>query len=319
MVFITTAFGTEYIRLNLPSYLGSLIDTHLGSEVYIFLDEKSIKDDFVSNCITRAKYKGLKVSLVSIDGFGRQVLRTNSRSKVAATKVKLWNEALKYVEKEQNKKTVCVTDLDVIFLKNLESDVNLEFQNRDMSNGCLFTFYDKLHKAYDPEANYITGRGNPRVNSGVMFFTTVKAGIEMTKGWLSITEDILHRGSPLKLEYMAEDQDALVLLYWSEFIKSNGHIPIPSYFEGTVNILNNLQIAGTPCRKYNEPESIGEITEDTKIVHFKGGWQNIILQASKGKPLKDISYSIARSFNACNQQILKWLHFRDSLVGDGNG
>ena len=321
MIFITTAFGKEYIQLNLPSYLGSLIETHLDSEVHIFIDEASIADQSISNCIEKAKSRSLKVNAYSLDNFGRQLVNEKEKSKVAATKVKLWHEALKHIVTGEANDNVCITDLDVIFLKNLGSCVQKEFLDSSISNGCLFTFYDSGHKAFDSAAHFTTSCGNRRINSGVMFFTTVGAGIEMTKKWLSITSDILDHGSPLNLEYMAEDQDALVLLYspnllqrknfLSSFFSRKSRLSLD--FSATI-ILNGMQMAGVPCRKYNEPESIGRIPEYTKVVHFKSGWQNIIKQVSLGLELDEISYSTGRPKAACTEQLEEWKKFRKLLT-----
>lgn len=322
MIFITTAFGKEYIQLNLPSYLGSLIKTHLDSEVHIFIDEASIADQFISNCIERAKSRSLKVNVYPLDNFGRQQVNEKEKSKVAATKVKLWHEGLKHIATGEANGNVCITDLDVIFLKNLRSCVQKEFFDSSISNGCLFTFYDSEHKAFDSATHFTTSCGNRRINSGVMFFTTVGTGIEMTKNWLSITSDILDHGSPLNLEYMAEDQDALVLLYSPKLFQRRNFLSsffsrksrVYPNFSATVAILNGMQIAGVPCRIYNEPESIGRIPEYTKVVHFKSGWQNIIKQVSMGLELDEISYSTGRSKAACTEQLEEWKKLRELLT-----
>lgn len=163
------------------------------------------------------------------------------------SKLNLWHEALEAAPDGP----VCLIDSDVIMRKNIISYF------REMEADVLFT--DK------PEQFPL--------NTGVMLFHNGPAAKAFMRMWHTHTlaliddEQALHIAISDKHPYGAADQMSLHLMLT--------YSPPRKQYEISANGLI-VRLSALPCEELNETRSIS-ITDKTHIIHYKGGWRDILL------------------------------------------
>lgn len=156
----------------------------------------------------------------------------------------------------------CLIDCDTIILKKIEDDL------LDIKFDIALTCYEKPHNTpYGDVSSFPSG--GQRFNAGVIFTKGIKATsffYELSGRLIfyAITNhDQVYPNSAL----LGPQQSTIGLMLFGKSLKTDFTKPIE---------FNGLNFKFLPCRIYNETESIGDISDDVKILHLKGGWRNLI-------------------------------------------
>ena len=203
---------------------------------------------------TFPKIKFLRTNINFSDNFVKRI----------SSKIILWE----YAARKCLNKKLCFMDVDTLVLKDL-SDF---FEKSDFN--IIYTFEN----------------GQCPLNSGVLLSDGSKESVSFFKLWKQRTleilsnRELLNQANDRNLCYGGADQMALfnILNY-----KRDNKIY-------TININGAIvNFKGVPCKFLNETNST-KITRDTHIIHYKGGWQLILLRGlgfSKNRP-KDLSWEM---------------------------
>lgn len=163
-----------------------------------------------------------------------------------ASKTLLWN----YAAKTYHPDKICLLDVDTLVIKNIYHLFDQDFD-------IIFTYKD----------------GRWPLNTGVLLCKGEKYPLFFQK-WVEDTTEIINdressaKANSLEYPYGAADQMSLFdLLCYNH-----------NQTEYTPRIAGqNLTFVGVPCEILNEVHSKA-IADSTHIIHYKGGWQNILLE-----------------------------------------
>jgi len=166
-------------------------------------------------------------------------------------------------------------DTDTLVLKSIENLISGSYD-------FLFTWKDEVYP----------------INTGVIAVRNGKRVLPIITEWVTRIEKIISNQQDLNLALVrsgAADQHAL-----REII---GYINYDRPFIRQINGEEYL-FRGVNCQLLNET-NCSVISEDTHVIHYKGGWHPLILE-KKG-------YSVNRPKERCQEMHLKWLDMTEQV------
>jgi len=296
-VFATVLTGEEYTKRYFPSFYQSIKNAY-KEDFDLFIATDSIE--------LIEKYEVENVNLIKVDALDEKDYTKKASRKVDSYQ-KLFNKiSLKYPENTN----LCFLDSDTCIIKSIDHYFKFDF---DIG----FTFYHNHMTPYG-DVSY-TQKGYNRLNSGVVLSKLNKNSESFFKTWKKITNDFIENGSPLKKEFMGEDQDSLAYIVGINYINVEGkniRTFAPNFSgKNLIQIEDNVvKVLGFTCRKLNEPESVKEITENSHIIHYKGGWRKIL---EKDDINWDLFKSSARKKENSINQYNIWFNNRKLFFNKG--
>ena len=173
-----------------------------------------------------------------------QIELTGEPKKDVPLKIQLWRRGIEMFPEAQ----VRLLDCDTLFLKNIGDLVGGTYD-------ILYTYKDEKFK----------------LNTGVMIVNNSVKTIEFFRLWLERIEDTVRdKRKLLKSIEQSGAVDQHVLFQWLG--NSIGDL------EKEIRVENiSLLFKGVPCSQLNETRSC-DITDEASVVHYKGGWQPILLE-----------------------------------------
>jgi len=184
-------------------------------------------------------------------------------------KLKSWSTACQQL----NDEVLCFVDCDTAVRLPIEHFIDDSFD-------VLYTWKDEKFP----------------LNTGVVILKNSLQAKVFLKQWLSLTEDIIH--DPIRLENAIKENGAADQQALYEMLNSN---EFASVIEATIQDVP-IRFKGVPCKYLNETNSV-PITEDTHIIHYKAGWQPILLEGApftknrgmrECKPMYDLWHQVYR-------------------------
>ena len=251
--------GSEYFRLNFPSFIASV------REVYGDVPVKLAAYQVSPALIRKAKrlYPSLTVrelrpsdnwSIVHEDD---DFLGPN-KELLASAKTLPWKKL--YEEHAEAGDELLLCDVDVVHLRSVERYFRDDFD-------VAYTYYSTPHPvAAGPDPSTMFG---PRLNSGVILAKAGPGARAFFRRW----EQLTRRVRP-PLSFGGHDQDSLAWLLTGQ--SRRGRIrSLPKRVRLSIGRVP-VRIQGYPCKELNEPEAIGRIRRYTHILHFKGEWKPLL-------------------------------------------
>ncbi len=197
--------------------------------------------------IDEDKKADFKRAFPGVDFYDTQFDISSTKIKRISSKTLLWSYAATVLEDEN----ICFLDVDMLVLQDIGGFFDQDFD-------ILFT--DKKDEFFPLNTGVMLTRGDARK----VFF----------KQWLEKTIEILENKKLLQkatsLEYPFGGADQMAFYNLISYEKTKAH------FE-TVLDGRTVRVKAVACSVLNETRST-MITNDTHIVHYKGGWQMILLE-----------------------------------------
>jgi hypothetical protein len=151
-------------------------------------------------------------------------------------------------------------------------------------------------------------KGKWPLNSGVLFVCKNANTQTIFYNWLILTNKIIssmHLNSQAEASYGGADQDALIkTLGISKCIID---FDLDTYMYAYLE--SNIKIKFVNCEEYNQTDS-AKITPSTKIIHYKAGWHNILINGArytKNRP-KSSSFEFHQIWKNCYTQAKNHLY-----------
>jgi hypothetical protein len=151
-------------------------------------------------------------------------------------------------------------------------------------------------------------KGKWPLNSGVLFVCKNANTQTIFYNWLILTNKIIssmHLNSQAEASYGGADQDALIKTLGISKCINNFDLDTYMY----VYLESNVKIKFVNCEEYNQTES-AKITPLTKIIHYKAGWHNILINGArytKNRP-KSSSFEFHQIWKNCYTQAKNHLY-----------
>ena len=197
--------------------------------------------------ISEEKKDSFKKTFPNVDFQETNFDLSSSKIKRISSKTILWNHAAQVLPAEN----ICFFDADMLVLKDIGSFFDKDFD-------ILFT--DKKEEIFP-------------LNTGVIL-TKGDAKKTFMKEWLNKTLEIINDEFLLKqavsTDYPFGGADQM------SFHQMVGYQREKEFFNVDING-EKLKFVSVPCAVLNETRSI-DINNDMRIIHYKGGWQMIMLE-----------------------------------------
>jgi hypothetical protein len=151
-------------------------------------------------------------------------------------------------------------------------------------------------------------KGRWPLNSGVLFVCKNANTQTIFYNWLILTNKIIssmHLNSQAEASYGGADQDALIKTLGIS--KCINNFDLDTYMYAYLE--SNVKIKFVNCEEYNQTES-AKITPLTKIIHYKAGWHNILINGArytKNRP-KSSSFEFHQIWKNCYTQAKNHLY-----------
>lgn len=178
---------------------------------------------------------------------------------------------------------IVLIDCDTVIIKPIDRFFDFDFD-------LAYTFYKDHFAPYGTPSMMKTSKGRNRINTGVMLCKNSDPLKKFFQEYLRRVENFLDAGSPLGGEFLATDQDALMWMLsnggldWERPYLDLINLEWSAIYENDQAKTYKLKVKTFSCKELNEPESIGEPTEETHIIHYKGGWRDVIPKPNWNKP-----------------------------------
>jgi len=245
MTIIIFCYGENYYKYYLSACLQSILDIY-GDTVNIILNISKVSNSSIN-------YIKKKIPWVKI--INGMVIDDKSHEDMAAQKIKKgWLTSIKSIKNGQR---ILFIDADTVLIKNIDNFFNTEF---DIG----YTYYENHLTPYGDST--FTSNGYNRINTGVLLVKYSSNVKRFLVEYANKTNYFLNNESPFKKEFGAFDQDAFA------WFLCNGDL---NHLSHPINHYNGLRFYGFTCKELNECESV-PISDKTHIIHYKGGWRNII-------------------------------------------
>jgi hypothetical protein len=214
------------------------------------------------------------VEFISLDNTNSKGL---SHAANASQKIKTWFQLFDLHTKENDQ--ILFLDIDTLMIKSpfeiFTSDIDLVLTRK---------------------------KGKWPLNSGVLFVCKNANTQTIFYNWLILTNKIIssvYLNSQAEASYGGADQDALIkTLGISKCIID---FDLDTYIYAYLK--SNVKIKFVNCEEYNQTES-AKITPLTKIIHYKAGWHNILINGArytKNRP-KSSSFEFHQIWKNCYTQ-----------------
>lgn len=251
MNYVTYVSGDEYFENYCKTFINS-IHTNDKEQNKIFIYYADVSLERIEKTIDR--FKDFLTFISIQDFFGKEFW-----SKMVI-QTYCFAHFLENIAKKEELN--CLIDCDTIVLKKTKEDLI------DHDFDIALTVYDQPHKTpYGDVSSF--PNGGQRFNAGVIFTKGRKPAsffYELAGRLIfySLTRnELVYPNSAL----LGPQQTTIGIMLFGKNLKTD--------FNSSINH-NDLKFKFLPCRIYNETESIGNIPEDVKILHLKGGWRNLI-------------------------------------------
>lgn len=259
--FVTYCMGNDFAKNYLGPFIQSLIDIYRDN-FNLVLTYSNVKNEELDKIENKVKNLTL---IESINGHLKRAPSTPAH-KIEES----WTPSVNMLGEGEK---ITLIDCDTIVIKPIDHFFDLDF---DLG----YTFYKDHVTPYGDVSK--TSKGNNRINTGVMLCKNSNALKKFFKEYLRVTAAFLRGGSPLANEFMATDQDSLMWMLseegknWERPYSDLINLKWLAKYENEQNKTYELKVKTFSCKELNEPESIGKPTEETHIIHYKGGWRAII-------------------------------------------
>ena len=258
-IFVTVANGKDYIETYFPSFYQSISSSYEKDDYIIYVATNFPDHDY---------FKRKNVRIISFEN----VSNYKDYTKNASQKTFYYREVFEQLYDTFENCNACFLDVDTCVIRNIKNYFMFDF---DIG----YTFYLNHMTPYG-DTTYTKSNFN-RLNSGVVLVKINKASRNFMNQWHELTNNFILNGSPLNKEFMGEDQDSIAYMVGTKKLGDSLFF-LPSF--GSLNIVDifgqKVKILGFTCRELNEPESTASINNDCHIIHYKGGWRNILPEPS---------------------------------------
>lgn len=241
MKFVVASYGPKHVGM-LLTHLHSIAKSHPTAGAAIYWQD--IPDPLVEALQTAFPHYDFRKT--NFDFSKDFILRISS-------KVHAWCQA---AEDEANEPRLCLADVDTLILKNIDA-----FFEKDEAD-VIYT-----HKPQQRTA----------LNTGVLLSHGRPAATAFFREWrdqtlrICRTPELYAQANDYSLGYGASDQMALWQMLNYQRDQAGYEISLGG---------QSVRFRGEPCTVLNETDSV-PVTDEKHILHYKAGWQPILLQ---GRP-----------------------------------
>lgn len=250
-------------------------------EHYLYPCIQSIFDIYNKNCEIYVAYSNCSPDILkNISNI--HLISVNNNNKNPAAKINSgW---LPILGKIKNNENIAFLDADTILIKDISHFFENDFD-------IAYTYYSNHHTPYGDQS--FTCSGYNRINTGVMLAKKNKRLTNFFNNYSKTVLNFFKNGSPLKNEFMAIDQDALM---WELISQNRNNL---KDFQHTSRHVSDALVRPFTCAELNDPES-RPVIDETHIIHYKSGWRAIIPNGN----WESVSHSPRKKENSLEQYLI---------------
>lgn len=248
--FITSVFGDRHVNMLIP-LLFSIEQSNPHVAISVYWED-----------ISESKRLLIKKAYPKVEFIDTQFDFTTDIVKRISSKTLIWEFAAH--DKQNDPDWLFFMDTDMLVLKEIGSFL----------------------KGIDADIVYTFRQGQFWINSGILACRWHADRARLFTLWREKTQVVLNnpllfsQANDIKLHYGGADQMSLQQILNYSIEKNTYTLPLSSV---------PIHFTGVECAHLNETYS-GPITENTRIIHYKGGWRDILFFGgvfTKNRPKQD--------------------------------